>query len=290
VQVSDNSTPSLSDTRSFTVIVTEANTAPVITAPGTQTIDEMSPMSLTIAATDSDLPANTLTFALVSAPSGATINSASGVVSWTPTEAQGPGTNVFTVRVSDNGSPSLSATQSFTVVVREVNTAPVLAPVADVTLGEGSTLTIANTATDVDVPLNSLTFSLVAAPAGASINPATGVLTWTPTAAQVPSTNLITVRVTDNGAPGLSDTKSFTVFAVSVFQITSLNFSGPGSLNLTWNTEPGRNYRVQFKDDLNALTWTDLAGDVPASSVTASKVDNTVGSAAHRFYRIELLP
>ena len=37
------------------------------------------------------------------------------------------------------------------------------------------------------------------------------MFTWTPTAAQAPSTNTITVIVTDNGVPQLSATNSFTV-------------------------------------------------------------------------------
>jgi len=40
-----------------------------------------------------------------------------------------PGTNRITVVVSDNGVPSLSATQTFNVTVREVNRAPVFEPV-----------------------------------------------------------------------------------------------------------------------------------------------------------------
>src|SRR2546426_12358026 len=58
---------------------------------------------------------------------------------------------------------------------------------------------------------NALTFSLVSAPTGVNLDPSTGVLTWTPTEAQGPSTNLITVKVTDNGVPQSSDIKSFTV-------------------------------------------------------------------------------
>jgi hypothetical protein len=56
-----------------------------------------------------------------------TINSSSGVLNWTPGEAQGPAANTITVRVTDNGVPSLSATKSFTVTVNEEQ-APVLGP------------------------------------------------------------------------------------------------------------------------------------------------------------------
>src|SRR5437667_6868748 len=140
-----------------------------------------------------------------------TLDPSSGVLTWTPTEAQGPSTNLITVRVTDNGAPQLSDTKSFTVVVTEANSPPMLTVPADQTVTELSTLTITNTASDADLPANTLTFSLVSAPGGVTLDPSSGVLTWTPTEAQGPSTNLITVRVTDNGAPQLSDTKSFTV-------------------------------------------------------------------------------
>src|SRR5204863_433558 len=190
------------------------NTEPVLTVPLDQTIAELGTLTVTNTASDADLPANTLTFSLVSAPAGVTLDPSSGVLTWTPTEAQGPSTNLITVRVSDNGAPQSSDTRSFTVVVTEANSAPVLTVPSDQTISELGTLTVTNTASDADLPANTLTFSLVSAPAGVNLNPSSGVLTWTPTEAQGPSTNLITVRVTDNGAPPSSDTRSFTVVVI----------------------------------------------------------------------------
>src|SRR5213079_1117070 len=175
------------------------------------TITELSTLTVTNTASDVDLPANTLTFSLMSAPAGVNLNPSSGVLTWTPTEAQGPSTNLITVRVIDNGAPPSSDTRSFTVVVTEANSAPVLTVPPDQTVTELSTLTVTNTASDADLPANTLTFSLVSAPAGVNLDSSSGVLSWTPTEAQGPSTNVITVKVTDNGAPSLSDTKSFTV-------------------------------------------------------------------------------
>src|SRR5438552_4670248 len=213
VMVTDNGSPPSSDARSFTVVVTEANHAPVLTVPADQMINELSTLAVTNTATDPDLPANTLTFSLEpGAPAGASINLTNGVFTWTPTEAQGPSTNVILVRVTDDGSPPSSDTGSFTVVVTEVNRAPVLTVPAEQMINERGTLVVTNTATDEDLPANTLTFSLEpGAPAGASINSTNGVFTWTPTEAQGPSTNLIAVRVTDDGSPPSSDTGSFTV-------------------------------------------------------------------------------
>src|SRR5206468_3458729 len=179
---------------------------PVLASIANQTINEGSTLTITNVAADTDVPAKALTFGLVSPPAGASIDPNSGVFTWTPSETQGPSTNLVTVRVTDNGSPPLSDTKNFTVVVNEVNSAPVLGPIFDKTIKELNTLTFTITADDVDVPTNILTFSLVSPPPGASINPSTGVFTWTPTAAQSPNTFILTMRVTDNGTPPLSDT------------------------------------------------------------------------------------
>src|SRR5436190_4154264 len=147
VRVMDNGVPSLSDTKSFTVVVNEVNSPPVLAAIANQTVNEGSALTLTATATDGDVPANTLTYSLdAGAPAGMTINASSGVLNWTPSEAQGPGTNTITVRATDNGVPSLSDTKSFTVVVNEVNSAPVLATIANQTVNEGSLLTLTITA------------------------------------------------------------------------------------------------------------------------------------------------
>src|SRR5262249_11443733 len=100
------------------------NTAPLLDPIGNQTVDEGSPLSFTAIATDPESPAQSLTYSLIGAPEGASINPATGEFSWTPTEAQGPGSFTFTVRVTDDGSPSLSDEETITVTVNEVNQNP----------------------------------------------------------------------------------------------------------------------------------------------------------------------
>lgn len=94
-----------------------ANTAPVLAAITNRIIGAGVTMSITNIATDSDLPAQTLTFSLPTAPTNAAINASSGVLTWRPLVTQANSTNPFTVIVADNGTPSMSATQSFTVTV-----------------------------------------------------------------------------------------------------------------------------------------------------------------------------
>jgi internalin A len=136
-----------------------------------------------------------LSYELLVPPAGASID-ANGVVTWTPSEAQGPGTNTITTIVTDNGVPALSATNTFVVVVNEINTPPVLPVQTDRTLTGQQALLVTNTAGDADIPTNSLSYQLTGAPAGAAIA-MNGVITWTPTVGHVPSTNVFATVVTD---------------------------------------------------------------------------------------------
>ena len=193
------------------VVEAEGNTAPMLTAPGDQTVDEMTLLTVTNRATDADLPANTLYYALVDGPPGAQLDHATGVFTWTPTETHGPGTFSVTIKVTDDGVPSLSDIKSFMITVREVNRAPEIAPVAERTISAIAYLELYLSATDPDSPGNQLTWVLLDGPAGAALDPASGKFTWSPLLAQAASTNRITVKASDNGVPSLSATNSFTV-------------------------------------------------------------------------------
>ena len=289
--VTDNASPSGSATNSFTVVVTEVNSAPTLTLPASQTINELAPWSANATAADTDSPSNSLTFELVSGPSGLTVT-AGGLISWTPIEAQGPHTNLVTVRVFDNGSPSLSTTNNFTLTVNEVNSAPTLTLPDNQTINALVPWSANASATDTDAPPNSLTFELVSGPNGLSVA-AGGLITWTPTQAQSPSVNTVTVRVFDNGSPSLSATNSFvlnvgaqTNAPAPVIQSVSVS---NGVVTLTWSAVADRKYRLQSKDGTGSTNWNDVPPEVTATGPTASTTD-TSGSQAQRLYRIYLVP
>jgi hypothetical protein len=92
------------------------NTPPLLAPIPDQEVTLGQTLVFSASASDTDVPQQTLCFSLgAGAPLGATINSVSGEFRWTP--ASGPGTNAVSVVVSDNGVPSLSATQTFRVTV-----------------------------------------------------------------------------------------------------------------------------------------------------------------------------
>jgi hypothetical protein len=96
-----------------------SNTAPVLAAIGNRTVNVGSNVVFTASVTDTDQPPQTLTFSLLlNGPGNATLNTNTGAFAWRPLVTQADTTNPFTLKVADNGTPSLSATQSFTVTVK----------------------------------------------------------------------------------------------------------------------------------------------------------------------------
>ena len=72
---------------------------------------------------------------------------------------------------------------------------PVLSPIGNQALVGGAAWTLASQAHDPNTPPQPLLFSLLQAPAGATINEATGLVAWRPTVAQAGTSNLFTVMV-----------------------------------------------------------------------------------------------
>jgi len=93
------------------------NTPPVLAPIGNQTMNVGQTVAFIASATDTDEPPQTLTFALLAGAANATLNTNSGAFSFRPLVTQANSTNNFMLAVSDNGSPSLSATQSFSITV-----------------------------------------------------------------------------------------------------------------------------------------------------------------------------
>ena len=267
----------------------EVNNAPVLAPILSRNINEGSTLTVTNSATDPDNPPQLLTFSLgANAPAGMTIDPASGLISWTPTEAQGPGNYSITVRVTDNGTPLQSDAKTFSVSVSEVNSQPQLSFPSNWTVRAEALLAFTAMATDPDLPAQMLTFSLEGAsgagvpPAGAHIDPATGLFTWTPASTDV-GTNLMILRVTDNGSPPASAAGALRVAVLSAFR-TTISLSANLS-TISFNTIAGRTYRVEYKDNLSDATWTRLGSDTKANSDTLTFQD-ALDSRLQRFYRV----
>jgi hypothetical protein len=170
--------------------VVGGNQPPVVDPVGDKTIDELTPISFAVTATDPD--GDGYTFAMVGTPEGATFNETTGQFDWTPTELQDGLYQVSVTATDDAAGPATSDPVDFTITVNEVNSPPVLDPIGDRQVDELQNLAFTVAASDPDVVggiPNELTLTAeeVAArglPEGAAFEPATGQFDWTPDPAQ----------------------------------------------------------------------------------------------------------
>jgi hypothetical protein len=261
--------PQLSATNSFVAVVNEVNVAPVLPVIQLQAVNELALLTVTNTASELNIH-STLNYVLVDAPPGARIN-ANGIITWTPAQTQSPSTNLITtVATSTNPYdmvyPQLSATNSFTVIVNEVNRWPILATIPLQVVNELTLLTVTNTATDPNIHA-SLSYVLLGAPQGARIDP-NGIITWTPSQTQSPSTNVITTAATSTDLydlfnPRLTAINSFTVIVNEVNVAPTLPF-----------------IPLQIVDEMTLLTVTNTATESNIHSTMAyALIDPPAGAS-----------
>ncbi len=107
---------------------------------------------------------------------------------------------------------------------------------------------------------------------------------------RAPGENVGTYAVTPNGLTSGNYTITFIPGTLTITPpavgptLLSLKGAGTSNVVITWTAVSNVTYRVEYKTDLNAGTWSALPGDVLASGNLASKVDGDAVSI--RFYRI----
>ena len=259
VIVTDNGDPALSD--SAVVIIQVTGNAPPIfntgdpnfPVDGTE-IDELDTLEFSVTATDPD--GGTLSYAIDadSEAAGMMLDPVTGAFTWVPTEEQGPGSFMVTFTATDDGNPAASTDTTITLIVNEVNLAPELTVPATVSTVPDTTVSFTATATDDDIPANDLVFSLSGGEADMVIDPMTGEFTWTAPAdsGQFP----VTVIVTDNGDPALSDS------AEVVIQVTG---NAPPVFNAGDPNFPADGTEI---DELTTLEFSVTATDPDGGTVT----------------------
>jgi hypothetical protein len=133
-----------------------------------------------------------------------------------------------------------------------MNQSLIFNPVANTSLTAGQTLMVTNSAVDPYAPPRTLTWSLATAPAGAAIDPASGIITWRPGATQANSTNIFTVRVADNGTPSLTTNQTFQVVVASLArpQLNLLS-ANEGGFQFQVNGDAGPDYVIEAATNLS---------------------------------------
>jgi len=88
----------------------------------------------------------------------------------------------------------------------------------------------------------------------------------------------------------MTDTYNELVRAVLVPFKLSLQMSGvSGAVTISWDAVIGKNYEVQFKNDLTAA-WTNLGTSVTATNFSLSAKDNATAGSNQRIYQVLVTP
>ncbi|MFM8359642.1 MAG: Ig-like domain-containing protein, partial [Verrucomicrobiota bacterium] len=266
------------------------NRPPVLASLSPVTVAEGSLLQVGIAASDPDA-GQQLAFSFAQPPPpGVVLLPAAGPVAallaWTPSEAQGPSTNTLVIRATDNGLPALSTDTTLRVVVTEVNQPPVFTLVPPSATRVGEVFTFQLSADDPDRPRQALAFSKVAGPAGLSVS-GPGLILWTPAAGEE-GDRMVTVRVTDSGAPALSADQTF---VLQVLPGTGLQVGAAlqgGQLQLVFPVAGGVSYRVE-SSDLFPPQWSTLPQGVGVGAGAPVQVlDPLDPQRTLRLYRVVL--
>ena len=243
-------------------------------------------------ATDED--GEPLLWQLISAPPGVSLDPVTGKVRWTPSESQ-IGFQQIVIQVTD--PRAASETQGFGVTVRALNTPPIVTSAAPPTGTRNEPYFYPVRATDADGDV--LRFSLETGPAGMTIDPATGLIQWTPTSAEV-GTNQVTLIVEDgqggrsgqnftvvileagvNGPPTISSTPSPVATIGSLYQYQVIA-SDPEREPLTFQLKqapPG----MSINPGTGLLQWTPAATDVGPHPIQLAALDPSGAAAAQSF-------
>ena len=235
-------------------------------------------------------------------PQTVNVTVTNAVVSSTGTQYR-LGTNNFTGTIetptstpSSNSVASLGNSFSMTlppysmtvlVIPLLTNTPPIFAAIGDQTVNVGQTIAFATSATDTDLPPQTLTFNLLSAPANATLS-ANGNFIWRPIVSQSNTTNLISLEVTDNGTPPLSATQSFTAIVTPLAppSVSSAAWNN-GQFTLQVGGMAGPDYAVQVSTNL--IDWNNLfvTNSPPMPFVWS---DTNAGAQPMQFYRVKTGP
>jgi hypothetical protein len=164
----------LTSSEEIGIDIQNTNRAPILNTVENQTGEEDSLLKFLLIASDPD--GEDLTFDAYGLPEGAYLNEATGLFTWTPDYNQSGEYNV-TFTVSDIWN--LSDSENIIIKINNTNRAPVIEPIGNKTVSEGSTLAFTVNASDPDedqVMLEALNL-----PTGAKFNSSTGMFSWSPT-------------------------------------------------------------------------------------------------------------
>jgi hypothetical protein len=277
----------------FSIEVTAiSDRAPSISGTPATTVVASQPYSFTPAGSDPD--GGKLTFTISNEPSWATFDASTGQLSGTPTAANVGTFAGIVISVSDG--QLTAALPAFSIeVAASMNHAPTLSGSPAATVVAGATYSFRPAAQDADG--DKLTFSVQNRPAWATFNAASGLLSGTPTTAQVGQFANIVITVTDGKATAALPQFSIAVTAaagtgphISGKPVTAVNVGAAYSFTPAATGE-GLTFSIQnkpswasFSTATGALTGTPEAADAGNyANIVVSVSDGKTGASLTAF-------
>ena len=287
----------------LTIAITAVNDAPVITSSASASVAENTTAVMTLTATDVDLPAQTLSYSIVGGADAArfSINASTGALSFatapnyeSPTDAGGNNVYDVTVQVSDG---ALTSTQAIAVTVTPVNdNTPTITSngggaSASVSIAENTLIVTSVTATDADLPGDTLTYDISGGVDAAkfTIDSNTGVLQFiaapdyeNPTDSGANNVYNLTVRVSDGTN---TDTQAIAVTVTNVASeliVTTATDTADGNTSSIANliANKGADGKISLREAITAANNT--AG--------ADTITFAIGSGAQTINLTSALP
>jgi len=266
VTATDSSAASVS--KSFQLIVVNANDAPTVIAPlSDDTVNEETAYARDISGAFTDIDGDSLTFSATGLPASLSMSTA-GQITGVTVHAD-VGNHSVTVTAQD---PSGATVQDqFNLQVLDVLHSPVINAIANQSTDEFVLLTFTVSATDADTQ-DSLTYSILGViPEGASLNPATGLFSWTPNETHGGDSYVLTIQVADN--TGMTDTTDVTII---INEIDNDPIANDDSATLDEDTSVTVAILANDSDDVElvpasvSITQAATSGQISIDTVTGS--------------------
>lgn len=280
---------------------TAKNTPPTILSNPVVAASAGAPYAYPVRASDPDA-GDALIYSLSTAPSGMSINAATGAIAWSPSAAQSGNATIKILVTDRNGN---FASQQFNLLVQSA--APTVPPVISsvpVTTGTAGQLYAYQMIASDSNPSPILTYSLTAAPAGMIIASNSGLVQWVPSDAQVGAGQTVTVKVQDQFGLSATQTYAINVAAAPILfpsitstPILSTFATQPYSYQVT-ATDPNPNQTLTFsllaapqgmtiQATTGLIQWTPAINQVGTQSVNVQVID-TLGRTATQLFTIQV--
>ena len=277
----------------FLIVVNSPNTAPVFVTNPPVVAYVGTPYVHDFAAQDAE--ASLLTFSIVSGPTGATIDPASGRFRWTPT-ASDVGPVSLTIEVKDASNSPMRRTVAIDVISNAPDALPLLTQLPRTSEAIGQEYLSQIRASDgLKRPA---TWSLVDGPSGLAIS-SVGLLRWTPISSDLGTK---TVRLLATTADGATQEVEFTIEVQGWLTNSEPEITSTPNLSAV----AGREYRYQVqvadKDrdslsfsllsapsgmsihpELGIIAWTSALDQLGSATVNVQVTDTTGATANQSF-------